>query len=83
MSKERCEKPRLAGFQPNENVYALYKGDEFLGIGDKYELANEYGLAPKFIRWLATPAAKAIFERGSGNGYTVVRFSKDWETEDD
>lgn len=81
-AKRIWERPRLSAFQPNANVYALYKGDEFLDIGDKYDLANEYGLTPNFITWMATPAAKAQFERGSGEGYTVVRFEKDWDKED-
>ncbi len=81
--KSTRTKPEMAKYQTNANVYALYRGDEFLDIGDKYELALEYGLSPSFVRWLATPAAKASFERGSGLGYTVVRFSKDWEDDDD
>lgn len=39
-----------------EKIFALYKGDEFLGSGTAKELAKERNVNPNFIRYLSTPA---------------------------
>lgn len=36
--------------------YALYKGDEIIGIGTAKELAEKLGIKPETIRWYATPS---------------------------
>lgn len=36
--------------------YALYKGEELLGIGTAEELAEQLGVAPKTIHFYASPA---------------------------
>lgn len=38
--------------------YALYKGDEIIGIGTAKELAEKLGIKPETIRWYATPSQK-------------------------
>lgn len=50
--------------------YALYKGDEFLTIGTKKELA-EY-LKVK-IETISFYASKVYLRRTNGNGYVVVK----------
>lgn len=57
-------------------VFALYKGDEFLDIGTKYELAEKYGLSPDSVYWYSTPSAKRIFYKHKGQGYTSVNLTK-------
>lgn len=39
-----------------EKIFALYKGDNLLGIGTAKELAKERNVSPNFIRYLSTPA---------------------------
>lgn len=39
-----------------EKIFALYKGDNLLGIGTAKELAKERNVNPNFIRYLSTPA---------------------------
>ena len=56
-------------------IFALYKGDEFLDIGDKYELAEKFGLTPNFISWSGTPSAKKSFYEHGATGYTVVNLT--------
>ncbi len=38
-----------------EKEYALYKGDELLGIGTKKELAEMLGVSPNTIYYYHTP----------------------------
>ncbi len=38
--------------------YSLYKGDVLQGTGTAEELASQFGVSPKTIRWYASPAAK-------------------------
>lgn len=44
----------MRGRKPN--VYALYKGDDLLGIGTKKELANQLGVKISTIQFYHTPA---------------------------
>ena len=39
-----------------EFVYAVYKGDKFIDIGTKKELAKRMGCKPEFIGFLASPS---------------------------
>ena len=39
-----------------EKIFALYKGDTFLGLGTAKELAKERNVNPEFIRYLSTPS---------------------------
>lgn len=54
-------------------IYALYKGDEFIDIGDKFYLAREYGLTTDYIGWSATPTGKRRFYERGATGYTTVK----------
>lgn len=57
-------------------IFALYKGDEFLDIGDKDELAEKFGLSPNFIYWCSMPSGKKSFYEHGGTGYTSVNLTK-------
>lgn len=35
------------------NIYALYRGDEFVDVGTAKELGERQGVKPDTIRWLA------------------------------
>lgn len=41
-----------------KTVYALYRGDELLGVGTANELADARGVKPRTIQWLASPTAR-------------------------
>ena len=46
------------GRKPDEGVYALYKGDEFLDLGTLEELAIRFNMKRKSMQWLKTPSAQ-------------------------
>lgn len=48
----------------SKKVYALYKGEECLGIGTKYELSEQLGVKPYTIYFYSTPTYK---KRCKGN----------------
>lgn len=39
------------------DTYALYRGDELLGMGTAEELAEKLGIKRDTVLWLSTPAA--------------------------
>ena len=45
------------GRHRKKNVYALYRGDEMLGMGTADELAEKLGIKRETVLWLSTPAA--------------------------
>lgn len=45
-----------------KQVYALYRGDEFIDVGSAAELAERHGIKPETIRWMSTPS---YHKRGS------------------
>jgi hypothetical protein len=45
--------------------YALYKGEDFLGIGTAEQLAERLGVTIKTIRWYASPACKRRDSKGN------------------
>ena len=40
----------------NTNEYALYKGEELIGIGTAEELANKLGILKSTVKFYGTPA---------------------------
>lgn len=38
-----------------ENIYAVYKGDEFIDLGTRKELAEKLNLKPDTVKFLSTP----------------------------
>ena len=58
-------------------IYALYNGDEFLGIGTRYELAKKYGLQPTYISFLSSPYARKQFVDHGAQGYTALKLEDD------
>ena len=51
------------------NVYALYKGDEFIDIGTKEEIAEKMGWKKTTISFYHSPAN---IKRSKGNRYLIV-----------
>jgi hypothetical protein len=45
-----------------QSEYAVYRGDDLIVIGTAKECAAEMGVTPKYIRWMATPAAEMAAE---------------------
>lgn len=46
-----------------KNIYAAYKGDEFIDLGTKEELAKRLGCKPKSITFMTTPTYKKKNQR--------------------
>lgn len=42
----------------SKKVYAIYKGEECLAIGTKYELSQELGIKPFTVYFYSTPTYK-------------------------
>lgn len=58
------------------NTYALYRGDDLLGIGTAKELAEAQGVKPETIKFYATP----VYQRranGSPKRLTAVKIEED------
>ena len=51
-----------------EKVYAIYKGDEFIDLGTKKELAERLGVKVRTIEYLLTPAYRRKFKKSKNNG---------------
>jgi hypothetical protein len=51
-------------------IYALYKGDEFIDMGTKKELAKKRGCSPDTIGFLASPSN---FKRIKKKGLLCIR----------
>lgn len=60
-------------------LYALYKGDEFLNLGTKEELAKWLGVRVKTISYYAAPAWRKKIEAkvNSGKAYIVVKIEEE------
>ena len=58
------------------NVYALYKGDDLLGIGTAKELAEIHGVKPSTIKFYATPVYHRR-SKGSTRRITAMRIKED------
>lgn len=41
-----------------KQTYAIYRGDEFIGVGTAEELAKIHGVKPETIQWLASSSAR-------------------------
>ena len=56
-------------------LYALYRGDEFLDIGTKYELAEKFDVKPETIVFYASPS----YQKRTANGFVAERIGYDDE----
>ena len=56
---------------PIDATYALYRGDELLGIGTAEQLAKERGVSRDTIYWYASPSNLKRVERGVGRTLAV------------
>ena len=52
-----------------KSTYALYKGDELLGIGTILEIANKLGLKPCTVRFYSSPTYK---KRNRGDNHKIL-----------
>ncbi|MGT2729453.1 hypothetical protein ACVRWQ_05915 [Streptococcus phocae subsp. salmonis] len=41
-----------------QRVYAIYKGDKFIDVGTKREIAERLGITPNSVAFLASPSHK-------------------------
>lgn len=57
------------------NYYALYKGDTFLWVGTKLELAQYLNVSPRTIEFYARPCYRKRNKKG--NCYIVIRVKED------
>lgn len=55
-----------------EKYYALYRGEKFLGIGTKKELAELLGVKVETISFYGTPAYKKRINENKGRRLVVL-----------
>lgn len=56
--------------------YAVYRGDDFIDIGTADELAKEFGVTAKTVKWWAKPSN---IRRDKGNRIVAVKLTdEDW-----
>lgn len=62
-----------------ENIYALYKGDKFIDLGTKKELAEKMGYNPETIGYFASPTyyRKIAKRKNSSNSLIAIRIEDD------
>lgn len=53
------------------NIYAIYKGDEFLDLGTAKELAQKFNVKEKTIHYWHTPTHKKLVK----NGMIVIKIN--------
>ena len=58
----------------NQGIYAVYKGDKFIDLGTKRELAERMHVRPDFIAYLATPSNKKRIRKD--NALIVIKIGK-------
>lgn len=68
-----------------ESIYAVYKGDKFIDLGTKKELAKRLNVKPEFIGYLTTPVNRrriAKTKTGMDNRLIAIKI-EDEEKESD
>lgn len=53
-------------------IYALYKGDTFINLGTKEDLAKELNVMPKTIKFYSSGVWKKR-RKENGNSYIVIK----------
>ena len=69
MSSESCSE-----FPTCKHIYALYRGEELLGVGTATELAKAHGVKPETIYFYSMPSYKRRFKNDSRR-LVVVRLN--------
>ena len=54
--------------------YAVYKGDDFMDVGDMNYLSRSLGIPVRVLRWYSTPTWR---RRSGGRGIQVFRLEDD------
>lgn len=63
-----------------ENIYAVYKGDEFIDLGTKKELAKKLNIKPGSIHFYSTPTYRKRI-KDETNSLIVIKIDDDEENE--
>ena len=74
---------RRRPYMKGKEEYALYIGDELMGFGTRYELAERFGVSPERIQWCSTPSGMRQVQQKGGTGMVTVRLDCDDEGEDE
>lgn len=59
-----------------KHIYAAYKGDVFIDLGTKEELAKRLGCKPKSITFMTTPTYKKRI-KGKENRLMVIKVEEE------
>lgn len=59
-----------------ENIYAAYKGDEFLDIGTKKQLARKLHIKIETISFLASPAYRKRVDPENNDVMIIIKIGK-------
>jgi hypothetical protein len=62
-----------------ENIYAIYKGDDFVYMGTKKECAEHLGVMPRTICFYTTPTYRSRFKDNEDSQRIVVLKVEDIE----
>ena len=60
-----------------KQIYALYRGDEFINLGTIEELAKYENVKPKTIRYFQTPCYKKKFKEDK-NRRVLIKIEGDY-----
>lgn len=60
----------------NEVYYGVYKGDKFIAVGTKEDLAEELGVRANTVYFWTTPTYNSRLKENS-KAYTAVRLEDD------
>lgn len=63
-----------------KKIYALYKGDTFLDVGTKKELAERLGVGTRTIAFYATPSQRKRYNEEKA--YIVIALEEDEEEDE-
>lgn len=58
-------------------MFALYKGDEFIDLGTRQELAKKMGVTPKTISYLSTPARMRKIKDKENKSLIAIKIEDD------
>lgn len=63
-----------------ENIYAVYKGDEFIDLGTKKELAKKLNIKLSSMKFLITPTYRKRI-KNKNDSLIVIKIDDDDENE--
>lgn len=60
-----------------KKTFALYRGDQFIDLGTRQELAKKMGVTPKTISYLSTPARMRKIKGKENKSLIAIKIEDD------